>query len=77
MKKPSKKTLDAAVDAARLYHGSTGAPLRAQQRLYEQMRRKCANIAKNLGVDEFDVRSQVQDEARRRGSIVPRPGKDY
>lgn len=71
------KDVEAAVHAARLYHGSLdGTRIRDAQKLYERMVRKIDAVAKRRKIDRDSAYRQIADEARRRGAITPVPGKD-
>lgn len=80
--KPSKtkkiaKDIEVAVRAAQLYIGK-GLSMRItdEQKLYNSMNRKIANVAKRRGLDEGEAYRQIMGEAKRRGAIMPLPGKD-
>jgi hypothetical protein len=74
---PRRVNAENAVDIMRLYLGSVDyATVRAQQRFYERTRREVASLAKKTGQDEASVWEQIENEARRRGIVRPRPGKD-
>ena len=47
-----------------------------EQKLYRRMNSKIAAVAKRRGMDEGDAYRQIMDEAKRRGGIMPMPGKD-
>lgn len=71
------KDIEVAVRAAQLYIGSaTASPMRDQQRLYNNMRRKIAAVAKRRGMDEGSAHEQILAAAQSRGAITPLPGKD-
>lgn len=75
MKKPPKD-VEAAVHAAQLYIGSDQfSPVRDQQKLYNQMQKKIAAVAKKRGMAEHIVGEQITAEAKRRGGLRPLPGK--
>lgn len=70
----TSKLVEAAVKATRLYYGSAGTvDIRHQQRLYQSMRKKIDALSKVVGQD---VTQQISDEATKRGSLVPQPGRD-
>ena len=70
--------INAAVEAARFYHGSEGLPVKTQQRFYAAMMRKIAAVVKATGAsDQQFVFDQIVARARSVGRLMPRPGKDY
>jgi hypothetical protein len=73
--RPSKQ-LEDAVRAFQLYHGSEGMRIRDQQKLYDRSQRAAERIAKSKGMSVGDVVDQLDREARRRGPVIPIPGKD-
>ncbi len=75
--RPNKKALDAAVLSAQLYAASDGIGIKAQQRLYDRMMSRIDKIATSTGMDASSVSEQIFAEARRRGRVTPKPGKDY
>lgn len=77
MPKPPKALLERAVKAAQLYCGSEGARIQHQQRFYTRMDRAITAVAAKAGIDRQDANDQIIREARRRGCVIPRPGKDY
>jgi len=78
-KNPAKepKYLTAAVDAVRLYHGSSGCTPKVQDRLAKAAQRKIAAVHKAVKSEDYSIAEQIFDAAKRRGAIIPRPGKDY
>jgi len=76
LKRPSKSQLDKAVQAARLYIGSSGARMKDQQKLYNAMMKQVNKIASATGMDSSDVMNQIDRQARTLGAIAPTPGKD-
>ncbi len=71
------KDIEAAVYAAQLYIGK-GLRMRVsdEMKLYGRMNRKIAAVAKRRGMDEAAAYQQIMAEAKRRGGILPMPGKD-
>ena len=77
MGKPTKKQLDAAVRAARLYAGSDGkVRARDAEKLYRRMMRAVATVARAADMAEADVLEQIMDRALGLGPIIPIPGRD-
>ena len=76
-KKKTAKDIEGAVHAAQLYIGK-GLRMRIadEQKLYASMNRKIASVARRLGMDEADAYRQIMEEAKRRGGLLPLPGKD-
>ena len=76
-KKKIAKDIEGAVYAARLYIGK-GLTMRItdEQRLYRNMHRKIASVAKRLGMEEPEAYRQIIAEAKRRGGLLALPGKD-
>jgi hypothetical protein len=75
--KVTKASLNAAVDAMRLYKGSMGKTrIRDQQKLYNRAIKKIEAIAKKAGMDFEDAFDQISAIADKRGPVVPVPGKD-
>lgn len=71
-------SLEGAVHAARIYHGSESyTSIRNQQRLYTKMMQAIARAARTLEMDETSVAIEIGAEAARRGPIRPIPGKDF
>lgn len=81
--KGRSKLVEDAVEATRLYHGSGGASVRDQQRLYLRARRRIEAVAERYGraMDPSLAVSaaweEIAKEARARGPRTPMPGKDY
>lgn len=73
----SRALLEKAVKAAQLYQSSTRAPMRAQQKLYDRMRKAIHQVAEKYGASEMSVFDQVMERARILPPIYPTPGKDY
>jgi hypothetical protein len=71
------KDVEAAVAIARLYQGSMDLPIRTQQRFYARLVRAVNAVANRRNAAPFDIFAQVNEEASRRGALIPRPGKDY
>ena len=71
------KDIEAAVRAAQLYIGK-GLTMRIsdEQKLYNNMNRKIAAVAKRRGMDEASAYQQIMCEAKRRGGVTALPGKD-
>lgn len=69
--------VNAAVEAARMYFGADGLPIRTQQRFYTKMMRTIAALANTTGNTEQNVFNQITERARSLGRVYPRPGKDY
>jgi len=75
--RPPRAMIERAVKAAQIYHGSQGAPLKYQQKLYERMERAAQSVAKKVGMDFNNALDQITQEALRRGNITAMPGKHY
>jgi len=75
---PSKSTLDRAVREMQVYLGSVDyAPVRAQQKLQDRVRRSITKIEAQTGTLSPSVWDQLEASARSRGVVRPTPGKDY
>lgn len=76
----ASKLLARAVRAFQLYagcgHGTMLCNMRDQQRLYTQMRKAAARVAKHYKISETAATHQLAAEAQRRGPLWARPGKD-
>ncbi len=70
--------LERAVKSWRLYDGSRGTvSMNTAARLYQRAMRLSRQVAATKRMDLDEACRQLSDEARRRGAIVPMPGKDY
>jgi len=77
MTRPPKALLERAVKAAQLYCGAECLYVKTQQRFYARMDKTINAVADKTGVDRQSAWDQILAEAKRRGCILPRPGKDY
>lgn len=78
MAKPTKAMLDRAVADMQRYLGALGkVRVRDEQRFYDRAMKSVRKIAERTGMDVEDVWDQVEAEARRRGTTLPMPGKDF
>lgn len=75
--KPSPALLNRAVVKMQIALGAGGVNPRSEQRLATAALKACEAIAKKYGLDLTDVHEQIVSEARRRGVIIPMPGKHY
>jgi hypothetical protein len=50
--------------------------VRDQQKLYARAHAAAARIAKAKGMDVYNVTVQLEQEAKRRGALMPMPGRD-
>jgi len=71
------KKVERALNDARLYIGSSGTPIKVQERLYKKVIAHSTSIAEQRNMNTNDVWQQLMDKAVSVGPIVPRPGKDY
>lgn len=72
------KQLTKAVELAQLYCGSMGhMRISDAQKIYNQLTRACATIARQKNLDSNDVFTQIMDEAVKRGPKRPIPGQHY
>lgn len=73
-----KRQLENAVKVMQLYLGALDRTrLVDQQNLYKKINDLVKKIADTLGMSFEDVWSQIEGEAKKRGKIIPKPGKDY
>jgi len=66
-----------AVEALRVYNGSSSVPMNTQRRFYNRARKLISRVATTRGMSEAQAWEQIEGEARRLGPILPKPGKDY
>ena len=71
-----KSTLEKAVKEMQIYLGSIGRTrLPDEQKLYKRAMKSCEKVSDESGVSLDSVFSQVEAEARRRGAVMPSPGR--
>jgi hypothetical protein len=73
----AKASAEKAVEAARLYAGALGLPIKTQQQFYARMQKAIGRVAKDYDMSTQAVWDQIMSEAASRGKVMPRPGKDY
>jgi hypothetical protein len=73
----AKASAEKAVEAARLYSGALGLPIKTQQRFYVRMQKAIERAAEDHGMSTQAVWDQITSAAASRGKVIPRPGKDY
>lgn len=73
----AKASAEKAVEAAQLYGGALGLPIKTQQRFYVRMQKAIERAAKDHGMSTQATWDQITAQAQSLGRIVPRPGKDY
>lgn len=66
-----------AVEAARLYMGSEGLPIKTQQRFYKRMMKAIERAARAAKMDVHIAHQQITARASSLGRVRPQPGKDY
>jgi len=78
-KLPPKSVIEKAVKQMRLYLGALSdvrGRVSDQNKLRAMVDKSVARIVASTGNTEDNVWGQLEDEARRRGAIMPMPGKD-
>ena len=79
-KLPPKSVIEKAVKNMQFYLGYIRDPrgrIQDQKRLKARVDRSIATIVKSTGNTEDNVWMQLEGEARRRGLMMPLPGKDF
>lgn len=77
IKRPSKSVLDSVVKSMQLYLGSLDKTrIKDQEKLRRKVDSNIERICKITNMDFSDAWDQIEMEAKKRGKIIPVPGKD-
>ncbi len=75
-RRPTKAELDKAVDAVRVYGGSSlKVHIRIAEKLYAKAQKAVGKVVSVSGMSETEVWDQITTEAHRRGLITAIPGR--